>query len=128
VQVTSFEAMYRTPSVHPSRSSAAVKHDVLELLPAARRPVLHVRRPIRQQGTSDRELNRGPPVGSWSRGALAGDEEGTSGDEQRGACRAARTSSVGGMRGRRDEQPWRWKKRPEERDRSTTAEEAGCGQ
>ena len=82
----------------PTIAVAAVKHDALELLPTARRPVLHVRRPVRQQGTSDGELNRGPPVGSWSRGPPEGDKEGTSGNKQRGACGAAGMSNRGGGR------------------------------
>jgi hypothetical protein len=35
--------------VGPVEVDVAVEHDVPELLPAARRPVVHVRRPVRQQ-------------------------------------------------------------------------------
>jgi hypothetical protein len=49
-----------------------------------------------EHGTSGGELEQGTSSGE--------DEHGTSGDEQRGACGAAGTSSIGGMRGRRDEE------------------------
>ena len=35
--------------VGPVEVDVALEHDVPELLPAARRPVVHVRRPVRQQ-------------------------------------------------------------------------------
>jgi hypothetical protein len=44
--------------VGPVEVDVAVEHDVPELLPAARRPVMHVRRPVRQQPWLQRHDSR----------------------------------------------------------------------